>query len=219
MANIVFLKVCTELDTYISSTLVSNVCHVQTPNFAMEPADVPWIEQSPTIPHSRTTLQYMKPFTGRGCFPQWDIRADCEWSREDLPPPPSILLDFMYGAAVIKHWKCNHLDDMLEKWFKDDFSKVLTENRRCSTPEDDKPEVQPDDPMDPNWVPSGWKGKQKGRKTFLSDASAGLLDAMDDVLLLSMLLKGTTPQLMAAEREKQNKEKKLCSQEHSAEKV
>ena len=196
--------------------LVSDVHRVQTPNFAMVPADVPRIEQG-SIPPNRTTLQYIEPPMGLYSVPPCDIQAD--WSRDDLPPPSPILLDFMYGAAIVKHWKCDRLGDMLEKRVKDDFSKVLTENPKCSAPEDDEPKVQPDDPMDPDWVPSGWKGKQKRRKTFSSDASAGLLDAMDDVLLLSMLLKGTTPRSMAAEREKQNKEKKLHSQEHGAEKV
>jgi hypothetical protein len=172
--------------------------HVQTPNFAMVSADVPWIEQG-HIPYNWTTLQYMEPPMGRGFVPPWDIQAD--WSHADLPPPSSVLLDFMYGAAVVKHWKCNHLGHMLEKQFKDGFSKVLAEHPKCSTPKEDKSEVVPND------------------SKVSSDASAGLLEAMDDVLLLLMLLKGTTPQLMAAEWEKQNKEKELCSREHSGEKV
>ncbi|KAG8221119.1 hypothetical protein J3R82DRAFT_2646 [Butyriboletus roseoflavus] len=169
------------------------------------------------IPHSRTTLQYHMPPTGSDIVLQRDIRAD--WSRDELPPPPSILLDFMYGAAVVKHWGCNPLGDVLRKRFEDDFSKVLAENPKHSTPEDDESEVELDDPgnNDPDWKPS--KDKQKGRKTFSSDASAGLLEAMDMVLYLSMMVKGTTPELMAAEWEKQNKEREQRSQEHSCEKV
>ncbi|KAG8221110.1 hypothetical protein J3R82DRAFT_2637 [Butyriboletus roseoflavus] len=189
---------------------------LKTPNFAMLPTDVPWIEQGP-IPHSRTTLQYHMPPTGSDIVLQRDIRAD--WSRDELPPPPSILLDFMYGAAVVKRWGCNPLGDVLRKRFEDDFSKVLAENPKHSTPEDDESEVELDDPgnNDPDWKPS--KDKQKGRKTFSSDASAGLLEAMDMVLYLSMMVKGTTPELMAAEWEKQNKEREQRSQEHSCEKV
>lgn len=53
----------------------------------------------------------------------------------------------------------------------------------------------------------------------MKEADAGLLEAMDDVLLLSMLLKGTTPQLTAAEWERQYREGELQSQEHSCKKV
>ncbi|KAN0082980.1 hypothetical protein V8E55_008775 [Tylopilus felleus] len=120
--------------------------------------------------------------------------------------PPSFLLDFMYGAAIVKRWKY-------------DFSKVLAENPKRSNPEDDEFEVEPDDPNDSkdhDWVEPS-RGKQKGGTTFSSDLSAGLLKAMDEVILLSMLLKGTTPQSMAAEWDRRNKV--LRSQEHNREKV
>ena len=38
-----------------------------------------------------------------------------------------------------------------------------------------------------------------------------MLEAMDDVLALSMLLKGTTPELMAAERWRQEEAEELCA--------
>ena len=107
----------------------------------------------------------------------------------------------------------------LEERFKDDFSKVLAENPKRSNPEDDEFEVEPDDPNDSkdhDWVEPS-RGKQKGGTTFSSDLSAGLLKAMDEVILLSMLLKGTTPQSMAAEWDRRNKV--LRSQEHNREKV
>lgn len=73
-------------------------------------------------------LQYMELPTGRLSVPQWDVRAD--WSSNEVPPPPSILLDPMYGAAVVKRWKCDYLRGLLEKRFKDDLSKVLSEHLR-----------------------------------------------------------------------------------------
>ena len=99
LAEGVFLIVPPELSIYALSTLVSNVRRVQTPNFAMVPAEVPRIEQGP-IPYRRTTLQYIEPPTGLYIVPPLDIRAD--WSRDEVRPPPSILLDFMYGVAVVK---------------------------------------------------------------------------------------------------------------------
>ncbi|KAF8552263.1 hypothetical protein OG21DRAFT_1486344 [Imleria badia] len=180
---------------------------LKTPNFAMVPADVPWLEPG-SIPDNRTTLQYIEQPTGRATVPQYDVQAD--W-RDEVRPPPSILLDFVYGAAVVKRWKCDGLRDMLEQRFKDDFKKILDETPKRSTPEDDEPQagVEPDDPND---------CQQRGRKTFSSDASAGLLEAMDDVIILSMLLKGTTPRSMAAEWKRRNEKEELRSQEHSREK-
>ena len=158
----------------------------------------------------------MKPSTGLDPVPPRDVRAD--WSRDDIRPPPSILLDFMYGVTVVKHWKCDRLVDILEKRFQDDFRKVLAENP--PEPEDDESgEVESDDcRKSPNYVPPR-KSKQKERKTFLSEARADVLKAMNHVLLLSMWIKGTTPQSTAAEWERQHKEKELRSQEHSYEKV
>ena len=120
----------------------------------MVPSDVPWIEEGP-IPHNQTILQYMKPPTGLHSVPPRDIQAD--WSGDKGPSPPNILLDFMYGATVVKHWKCGHLGNMLEKWFEHDFGRVLAENPKCASPKDDKSKVKPDDLEDPNWIP--WKGK------------------------------------------------------------
>ncbi|KAF8427180.1 hypothetical protein L210DRAFT_546350 [Boletus edulis BED1] len=181
----------------------ANIVFLKTPNFVMEPNDVPRVEQY-SMPDNRTTLQYMvePPTTERSPVLQWDVQAD--W-HDEVSPPPSILLDFMYGAAVVHHWKCARLREIT-----------------FPPPEDDEFEER-DDPKDLDYDPSKGKqkgkGKGKGRKRFSSDASAGLLEAMDDVLLLSMLLKGTTPQSVAAEWERRHKEEELRSQEQSREKV
>ena len=212
--GIAFLKVRQELDTYVSSTLMSNVRRVQTPNFAMVPDDVPRVEQGP-IPHHRITLQYMDLPKGFDSVLPRDIGAD--WSHDEVPFPLNILLDFMYGAAIVKRWMCDDLGEMLQKRFEDTFNSVLAENPTLSTSDDDESGVEPDDPDDPDFRPR--KGKHKERKRFSSDASAGLLQAMDRVLFLSMFLKGTTPQSMVAEWERQEKEKELRAQEHSSEKV
>ncbi|KAF8127061.1 hypothetical protein EV363DRAFT_1401491 [Boletus edulis] len=162
------------------------------------------------MPGNRATLQYMVPITGLDTVPPRDVQVD--W-RDEVHPPPSILLDFMYGAAVIGRWKCDGLRDILEQQFQDHFRKVLAEEPKRSAPEDDEPEVEPDEDelKDSEWNPSMGK-KETTRKNGLLEA------AMDDILMLSMLLKGKTPQSKAAEWERQRKEEELRSQEHSCEK-
>ena len=129
--------------------------------------------------------------------------------------PPSILLDFMYGAAVVKRWMCDPLFDMLKKRFKDDFSKALAEDPKRPAPEngsDDEP-GDADDEKDLDDKPPG--RRQKGR----TDASADVPKAMDTVFYLSMLLKGTTPRSMVAEWERRKEEEESRFQLHSREKV
>ena len=209
-----FLKVRTRSDTF--SSLVSNR-RFQTPNFAMLPADVPQVVESP-IPDNRTTLQYIIPPEGDDIVPQRDARVD--WSHEEVQPPPSILLDFMYGAAVSKRWGSSRLRVVLEEYLKAVFSPVQAKkpfppSRPSPPPEEDESGIE-DDPNDPDWQPSSG---EEARETFTSTASADLMKTMDHMLLLPMLLKGILPQSVAAEWERQNKEVELRSQEHSSEKV
>ena len=49
--------------------------------------------------------------------------------------------------------------------------------------------------------------------------SDGMLQAMDDMLILSMLVKGTNPELMAAERHKREEMEELLAQNASQAKV
>ena len=122
----------------------------------------------------------------------------------------------MFGVAVVKHWTCDDLEDILEKRNKDDFNKVLEISTYSAADlEDDESAVESDDDRKD---PPG-KGKQKGRKPFSSDPPADVLKAMDRVVLLSRFLRGTTPQTMIAESERRTKEKERRSQERSCEKV
>ncbi|KAH0838895.1 hypothetical protein J3R83DRAFT_7322 [Lanmaoa asiatica] len=57
---------------------------------------------------------YMKPPTRCDPVLPRDVQAD--W-HDEVRPPPSILLDFMYEAAVVNRWRCDHLRDMLEQRF------------------------------------------------------------------------------------------------------
>ena len=188
-AGVGFLKVCPELDTYVSLSLMCAVSRLRISRWY--PPIFYWLSK---ILFHTTRRHYsicINPPMGLYCVPPTDIQAD--WSHDEVPLPPSILLDFMYGAAIIKHWRSNRLGNMLKIQFEADFSKVLAEkNQKSLSPEEDEPEDDIDDSKDPEWLPPGSrKGKQKGSKMFSSDMSAGLLEAMDQVLLLSILLKGT----------------------------
>ena len=65
------------------------------------------------------------------------------------------------------------------------------------------------------YKPNRWP---RGRNCS-SNMSDWMLHAMDNILMLSMLLKGTTPQLMATERQRWEEVEELCVKEASQVKV
>ncbi|KAF8138962.1 hypothetical protein EV363DRAFT_1445730 [Boletus edulis] len=83
---------------------------LKTPNFALRPADVPRVELGEPPP-SRTTIQHIEPWEGWFPVPQGDVRAD--WAIQDAPP--SILLDYMYGVAIIRCWATADIRNWLEE--------------------------------------------------------------------------------------------------------
>ena len=48
-----------------------------------------------------------------------------------------VVSDFMYGAAVVKRYKCDCLRDMLEQFFKDDSSNILASAALLEAKDDD----------------------------------------------------------------------------------
>ncbi|KAF8443814.1 hypothetical protein L210DRAFT_3395087 [Boletus edulis BED1] len=82
---------------------------LKTPNFALDPADIPRVEPG-EIPASRTTMQHIEPPGGRVPVPQLDVQPD--WAIQGAPP--SLLLDYMYGVAVIQRWATTDIQDVLK---------------------------------------------------------------------------------------------------------
>jgi hypothetical protein len=170
--------------------------NLQTPNFALDPADIPRVEEGP-IPLSRTTLQHLVPPISRNPTPAYDSLA--------LHSPPTVLLDFMYGVAAYKRWGSGQaIDEEMQQRFEDKYLSIPI-----------PPVSDPSDSGTDNDNPD----KQHKGKRLRSDMSEGMLLAMDNVLLLSMLMKGITPQDMAAKRQKREEEEELRSQEASRTKV
>jgi hypothetical protein len=64
-------------------------------------------------------------------------------------------------------------------------------------------------PLRPQVMVTTPQDRGKNHRSHMSD---GMLDAMDNVLMLSMLLKGRTPQSIAAERQRREEEEELIVQ-------
>ncbi|KAK2464379.1 hypothetical protein APHAL10511_003526 [Amanita phalloides] len=80
---------------------------------------------------------------------------------------------------------------------------------------DSNSSLEPGGPDGGDCIPN----RQPRGRNHSSNMSDGMLRAMNDVLVLSMLLKGTTPELMATERQRREEVEELRAKEASRVKV
>lgn len=164
------------------------------------------------MPPSRITLHHLKPDTSRVPTPQYDMCI----TGTGISPPSTIILDFMYGVAAYQHWGSGHdIEEVMQRRFTEYYKSIpippasLPSSDNDSSPESDG--LNDDDEYKLNRRSSG--------RNHSSNMSDGMLHAMDNILALSMLLKGTTPELMAAERQRQEEAEELRAKEASQVKV
>jgi len=164
------------------------------------------------MPPSRITLHHLQPDTSRVPLPQYDARI----AGTGISPPSTIVLDFMYGVAAYRRWGSRHdIKEVMQHRFTEHYKSIpippasLPSCDGDSSPESD--DLDDDDEYKPNRRPTG--------RNHTSSMSDGMLRAMDNVLTLSMLLKGTTPELMAAERQRREEAEELRAKEASRVKV
>jgi hypothetical protein len=155
-------------------------------------------------------MQHLVPYGGRCPIPQFDVQAD--WS--DPLAPPSILLDYVYGVAVFKRWGARNteLQQTLTERHEHFFQHIAPlQDTPPSSPSEDEPSSESG--TDTDYVPQG-----AGYGHHMSRES-GLSRAMDDVLLLSMLIKGHSPETFTAMQKRQEEEAEMRSRQVGQEKV
>jgi hypothetical protein len=123
----------------------------------------------------------------------------------------------MYGVAAYRHWGGGQdIKEMMQHCFTEHYKSIpippasLPSSDNNSSPESNNLDND-DDEYKPNRQPRG--------RNHSSNMSDGMLRAMDNVLAFSMLLKGTTPELMAAERQRREEAEELHAKEASRVKV
>ena len=130
-------------------------------------------------------------------------------------PPPAIFLDYMYGAAAYRRWGAGQgIDEVMRRRFSEHYESIPIPSPSPPSSGSD-PRSESDDSRDSDYVPPAAPRVRHHR----SEMSAGMLQAMDDIRALSMLLKGTTPDAIAAERQRQEEEEELRAREASEAKV
>lgn len=128
--------------------------------------------------------------------------------------PPSLLLDFLYGAAAYRLWKSASLHDVVKKYHEENFSSI-TPGLPRSKPS--YPRRGGDEPVGSN--PSGNYQPLLLETAHLSRPTYGLSEAMDDLGIVGMIVKGITPQEAAKRREERRREDELLAQKASQHKV
>ncbi len=163
------------------------------------------------MPSSHITLHHLEPHSSRFPIPQVDARI----ARTGISPPCTIILDFMYGVAAYRRWGSGQdVKEVMQQRFAERYKSIpIPPASPYSSEGDSSPE--PDDPDDNNYQPN----RQPRGRNHSSKMSDAMLRAMDDVLALSMLVKGTTPELMATERQRREEAEELRAKEASRVKV
>ena len=107
------------------------------------------------------------------------------------PRPSTIILDYVYGVAGYQRWGSGQeIKELMQQRFTESYASI------------------PIPPAPPHTSDDGD-----------IDMSPEMLQAMDDIRALSMLLKDTTPELMAAERQRHAEAEELRAKEASKLKV
>ncbi|KAF8687522.1 hypothetical protein AX14_003690, partial [Amanita brunnescens Koide BX004] len=155
---------------------------LKTPNFALDPADIPRVEAGP-MPSSRITLHNLAPDTSLDPIPQ----RDAPIVGMGISPLSTVILDYMYGVAAYQCWGSGQ---DIEESLRTQVTEIVFQNLMI--------------PTAAIIYPIDNRGRNHSTKTW-----------MDKVLALSMLLKGTTPELMTAERQRREEAEELRAKEAS----
>ncbi|KAI0291859.1 hypothetical protein BC826DRAFT_1186743 [Russula brevipes] len=159
---------------------------LKTPNFALEPTDIPRFETGP-MPASRVTMQHIIPAGGLFPVPEMDVAAD--WSGPSAPP--SMLLDFMYGIAAIKRWAVDGLRQLLDERHNDRFRDIplIPRSDRADEDEDDGA-IEPDDTSGGDYEP---QGVGCHHRIHHKSEESELSRALDDAFYLAMIFRPAPP--------------------------
>ncbi|KZP03417.1 hypothetical protein FIBSPDRAFT_969021 [Athelia psychrophila] len=162
------------------------------------------------MPPSHITLQQLVLPTRYAQLPD----LDAHFAGMGVSLPPSILLDYMYGAAAYRCWGAGQgIEGMMQNRFSAHYENIPMPPPSPTSSTSSNPGSIYDSS-------NGDKFKPLPRRRYYKlDMPAGMLQAMDSILLLSMWVKGTTPEAMAAERQRQEEEEELRVQKAGQVKV
>jgi len=192
------------------------IAFLKTPNYGLETFHIPRLHphvihgnHSITLHQLRPTRILNGPHHDRAMANQAGAHTDVQFLGRDqsLPPPPDIILDYMYGVAAYKLWRSNPqgVHNVMSTYHSDQYTGIpLLSPQSPSAACETTTEVA-EDPFGRDYVPS------------LSEDE--MSQAMDDLNLALMCISGITPQELADQRKKQAEEKEQVAQKISQRRV
>ncbi|KAK2460178.1 hypothetical protein APHAL10511_007857 [Amanita phalloides] len=153
-------------------SMLGHSAFLKTPNFALDPTNIPRVETDP-MPPSHITLHHLEPDTTHDPILQHDA---C------ISPPSTVILDFMYGVAAYQCWGSGQdIKEVMQQCFAKHYKSITILPSPYSSDNDSS--LEPDDPND--YIPNR---QLRGRNHSLN-MSDGMFHVMNNILALSMLLK------------------------------
>ena len=159
------------------------------------------------MPDSRITLQNVIQPVGYPMSPA----CDTTFNGSGTPLPNNLLFDYIHDVAAHKRWGGGQgMATMMRQYYEDVWESVPLPSYSLSSSGSDNDTDDLDD------QPRRNSGRRHHHRT---DMSEEMLDAMVQVMLLSMLMKGRTPQSIAAEQERREQQSLSRAKEESQAKV
>ena len=216
---------------------VFNTDHFQTPNYGLEPTDIPrFVARGPargtndyiilhqlkplhseqdTHPVLSSDLQAnLHPHTAYTMGAHIDTRFSGTGLGLLLPLPPNIILDYLYGVAAYKCWRSEQkVHDVMSTYRREQYDHIPLLPRPSPTASDATVAgvfFDDDDPRDLDYDPVA------SQETAPQEDE--MAQTMDDLNLMLMRVNGITPQDLADKWAKQLEEE-VVAQEKSRRKV
>ena len=119
---------------------------------------------------------------------QRDVQAD--WSVPDAPL--NVLLDYVYGVAIVKCWATSEIEDQLEQCHREAYANppqipAFPASKDGDGDDSVKSDDPTDDPTDADYMPPGYHGN------YQKSQEAEWCQAMDKAFAFSMFFRGCPP--------------------------
>ncbi|KAI0256175.1 hypothetical protein BJV78DRAFT_1169769, partial [Lactifluus subvellereus] len=183
------------------------VAFLKTPNYGLEPTDIRRlgpVDQGP-VPTDYITLQQLDPggddpvtlayLRDQGVLNpsvalSYGAHMDAQFQGTEIPLPPAIILDYLYGIAAYNRWRSRQSDDDVHTVMKSYRREHYADIPRMPPSNNDDDASGPDPPT------------SLQRRPYMSIRRGDVMGtAMDKLYSVLMSLQGITPQEAANRRE------------------
>ena len=162
------------------------------------------------LPSNRITMQYLELSNDYSSSEQ----RDAHFTGHGTQQPLALILDFVYGVAAYNRWGVGQdIKKAMQNRFTEHLNSIPILPDSTSSDSENSPES--DDNDDDEYTPP----RQPRGRNHASEMSNEMLRSMENVLRLSAFMKGTTPEGMAAEIQRQEEAEELRAKKASKMKV